>query len=60
MADSIELHKMASGDLVVWLDSSGTICLKTLEKHGDPVELSEDEALQLAAVLTRLAAESRG
>jgi hypothetical protein len=50
---------MASGDLAVWLDSSGVICLKTLERHGDPVELSEEESLKLVELLTRLIAESR-
>jgi len=60
MADQVELHKLASENIAVWLDPSGAICLKTLEKHGDPVELSEDEALQLSGVRVRLVDESRG
>jgi len=43
--------------VLVWLDPTGGICIKTVEPHGDPVELGEQEALELARLLTRLVAE---
>ena len=60
MIDRAAVHELAGGDVTVWLDPLGAIHIKTREPHGDPVELSEDEALQLAELLTSLAAESRG
>jgi hypothetical protein len=42
----------------VWID--GGIHIKTCDAHGDPVEMSEEEALALAGLLQRLAAEQRG
>lgn len=41
--------------IAVWVD--GGIHIKTSEPHGDPVELSEVEALALADLLKRLAEE---
>lgn len=51
------VHELAGGDVLVWLDPTGGICIKTVEPHGDPVELGEQEALELARLLTRLVAE---
>ncbi len=41
----------------VWVD--GGIHIKTSEPHGDPVEMSEEDALVLAALLKRLAEEQQ-
>ena len=51
------VYELAGGELLVWLD--GGICIKTVEPHGDPVELGEQEALDLARLLTRLVGEQR-
>jgi hypothetical protein len=51
-----QLFNIAGGQILVWLDDSGSVCIKTAEPHGDPVELAEHEALELAHLLTRLAA----
>ncbi len=59
LTDAAGVHRIASGDIAVWLDDSGSICLKVLEKYGDPVELSEHEALELAELLTRLSRDAR-
>ena len=53
------VHELAGGDLAVWRDEGGSIMLKVRERrYNDPVELSEEEALELAAVLTRLSTEN--
>ena len=46
-------------DVTLWIAEGGSIHIKAREPHGDPVELSEEEALELAAILTRLAQELR-
>jgi hypothetical protein len=57
MSDEL-IFKLASGDITVWRDSSGAIMLKVREPFGDPLELAEHEALELAEVLVRLAKET--
>ncbi len=52
------VHKLSGGDVLVWLDPDGGICIKTVEPHGDPVELSDQDALELARLLTHLAREN--
>ncbi len=52
------VHKLSGGDVLVWLDPDGGICIKTVEPHGDPVELSDQDALELARLLTQLVQES--
>ena len=41
--------------ITIWVD--GGIHIKTREPHGDPVEMNEEEALALAALLQRLVEE---
>jgi hypothetical protein len=43
--------------VTVWVD--GGIHIKTREPHGDPVEMSEEQALALADLLKRLVEEER-
>jgi hypothetical protein len=54
-----EVHELAGGDIAVWQDENGVIHLKCQEKYGDPVELGEEEALELAELLTRLVKNAR-
>jgi hypothetical protein len=42
--------------VTVW-EEGGVIFIKTREPHGDPVEMSEDEALALSGLLKRLVDE---
>jgi hypothetical protein len=56
VGNDVEIHRLSGGEIVVWVDQ-GVIMIKTCEPHGDPVELSEDEAMQLSDLLRRLAAE---
>jgi hypothetical protein len=60
MGTKVKVHQVASGDIAVWADHGGCICLKVRNEHRDPVELSEEEALELARVLTRLVDQVRG
>ena len=55
----VEVFEMASGDVSVWVEPSGAICMKLNGKFNDPVELGEREALELGALLVRLAREQR-
>ncbi|MFT4251046.1 MAG: hypothetical protein QM608_00995, partial [Caulobacter sp.] len=43
-------------DVTVWA-ADGAIHIKTREPHGDPVEMTAEHALQLAALLTKMAAD---
>ncbi len=54
----VVVHRLSGGEVLVWLDPDGGVCIKTVEPHGDPVELSDRDALDLARLLTRLAEES--
>jgi glycogen debranching enzyme len=47
------VFKLSNGELAVWED--GGIHIKAVTSRGDPVELSETEALELADALIRLA-----
>jgi len=46
---------LSNGDIQVWVEQGHSLCIKAVTKKGDPVELSEDEARQLAKELERLA-----
>jgi hypothetical protein len=53
------IYKVADGDIDVWVDPGGAICLKVRNKFSDPVELAEHEAMELAELLIRLVNEQR-
>lgn len=48
------IYELAGGDINVWVDN-GVIMLKIREPYGDPIELNEEQALELADLLARLA-----
>ena len=48
------VYELAGGEITLWAEDSGAIMLKVREPFGDPVELGEEEALELAALLARL------
>jgi len=53
MEDQKNRYEFAGGEVLVWID--GCICIKTRNKYNDPVELADEEALELADLLKRLA-----
>jgi hypothetical protein len=48
------IYELSGGDITVWAEESGAIILKVREPFGDPIELGEEDALELAALLVRL------
>ena len=52
------VYEMAGGDIDVWVDPGGAICLKIRSEFNDPVELAEHEAIALGELLVRLGNES--
>jgi hypothetical protein len=54
-----QIYEIASGEIDVWLEPGGSICLKTRNKFDDPIELAEHEAIELAELLTKLVREQR-
>ena len=53
------VYELASGEIDVWIDPGGAICLKTRNQFNDPIELAEHEALALAELLAKLVKELR-
>lgn len=53
------VYEVAGGEIDVWVDPGGAICLRVRTKFNDPVELAEHEALALAELLTKLVTEQR-
>ena len=47
------VHEFAGGDVVLW-SVDGTVHIKTINKHNDPVELSEQDSVELSELLARL------
>ena len=54
MANS-KTQEFCGGEILLWAEYGEPIMLKNCERHGDPVELSADEARQLASALLKLA-----
>jgi hypothetical protein len=52
------VYELAGGEIVVWAEESGAIMLAVRQPFGDPVELGEQEALELGELLVRLAKEA--
>ena len=59
MAADTKVYELAGGEIFVWQEDSGVIMLKVEQKYNDPVELGEEEALELADLLTRLVKSAR-
>jgi hypothetical protein len=52
--------ELAGGDIVLWSEPGGPIMLKTCEPYGDPVELNEHQAEELAEALLKMAKDISG
>ncbi|MET1110931.1 MAG: hypothetical protein ABWX67_05315 [Allosphingosinicella sp.] len=48
------MFELAGGDIILWAEKGGPVMLKTVEKHGDPVELAEHEVQDLIDALEKL------
>jgi hypothetical protein len=58
MDDKNGLISLSGGEVVLWLEDERAIHLKAVTFFGDPVELSAEEAKELAEALMRLAARA--
>jgi hypothetical protein len=47
--------RLAQGDVCLWVEAEASIMLKAISKSGDPVELSAEEARELASLLKTMA-----
>ena len=56
MTEQRTVYKIAGGDVVLW-SVDGTIHIKTMNKYNDPVELTDEDAVELSQLLARLVSE---
>lgn len=57
MANRENFEKLVGGEIYTWVsDEKTTMFLKSVTPEGDPVELTADEARELAEILVRFAA----
>jgi hypothetical protein len=50
-----DYFESSDGTIRIWIEQESSIQIKAVTKEGDPVELSESEALELADVLKSFA-----
>lgn len=50
-----EFFRAAGGDAYCWAEQESSVMLKAVTKSGDPVELSSEEAIELAHALLKAA-----
>ena len=55
MSTSSEPQKFADGDVSFWIEQDSSIHLKASSSHGDPVELSAEEARSIGLALAETA-----
>jgi hypothetical protein len=50
-----EVFSVSDGDAYCWAEQESSVMLKAITKHGDPVELTKEEAVGLAHALLKAA-----
>ena len=55
--DSVKVRVYEVGEVYLWVEQESSIHIKAVTEYGDPVELTEEEARQLAEILRKLAKE---
>lgn len=51
MKSDLKIHSFANGEVTFWVEQESSIHIKTRNPHGDPVELTSDEAKSIALAL---------
>ncbi len=51
----LNVVQLSGGEVTLWLEQGTSVHLRAVTKQGDPVELSVEEAKELAIELLRLA-----
>jgi hypothetical protein len=59
MSNDAEVFHLSNREVSIWINEGGAVSLKAVDRHGDPVELSEEEALEVAQILNRLVSKLR-
>ncbi len=49
-----DCFELDGGELRIWIEQDISICMKAVTRYGDPVELSEDEAMEVAKSLIEM------
>lgn len=52
-----DVFSLAGGEVIVWAEPKGPLCIRAVTTAGDPVELAEREVHELIAVLQKLLAK---
>ena len=60
MAKPVSVYELSNGEILVWREEGGAICLKVHARRDAPVDMDEAEALELAGLLTRLVQKGGG
>jgi hypothetical protein len=55
-----KIFSLSDGEVRLWIDEDGAICLKAVTSFNDPVELSSAEAMKLAQILKTLSEQISG
>jgi hypothetical protein len=56
----MSVYELSNGEILVWREEGGAICLKVHTRRDAPVGMDEAQALDLAGLLTCLARNGRG
>ena len=51
MSAKPKIQSFAGGEVQFWIEQDSSIQLRAVSSHGDPVELTADEAREVAAAL---------
>jgi hypothetical protein len=54
-----DIKRIADGDVCLWIDQDSSVHIKAVSEHGDPVELTEDEAEELGNALISMSQQLR-
>jgi len=55
MKENKEVFSVSNGEAYCWAEQESSVMLKAVTKSGDPVELSVEEAIELAHALLKAA-----
>jgi hypothetical protein len=53
--NTTDYFESSEGDVRLWIEQGSAIHLKAISPHNDPVELTAEQALEVAQALQRLA-----
>jgi hypothetical protein len=51
MDNASDIYRTTDGEAYCWCEQGSSVMLKAVTKSGDPIELTKDEAIELANAL---------